>query len=123
MNENAKLAAASGAKPTASSNQFVVKVTDNFHPYDEDDVYTKGVYASYDLALVVAKQVVVESLLHLATQKPGISGAKLYECYRSFGEDPFIAGAESDYPRFSAWSYAKSLCDSLRSRVGAPAAT
>jgi hypothetical protein len=99
-----------------SSNQFTVKVGDNFHMYDSDDIYTKGVYASYDLAVVVAKQVVVESLLHLLKQKPGMSCTELYQAYTSGGEDPFIVGARPGDPWFSAWSYAKSVASGFANR-------
>jgi len=98
-------------KPVASSNQFIVHVADNFHPYDEDEVHTKeGSYTSYARAVLVAKQIVCESLLHLAG--PGMSGAELYQAYAAGGEDPFIVGRPEGAP-FSAWAYAKHLCGQI----------
>jgi hypothetical protein len=112
--ENAKLAAASGASPRPSSNQFTVRVADNFHYQDESETYTKGSYATYREAVDAAAQIVCDSLLHLA--KPGMGGEELYRLYTSFGEDPFILGAGPDDPPFSGWGYAKRLCGGLRAR-------
>jgi hypothetical protein len=114
LSENAKLAAASGEKPTAPSNQFTVRVADNFHYQDESETYTEGSYATYAEALSVAAQIVCDSLLRLA--KPGMSGEKLYRAYTMCGEDAFIVGARPDDPRFSAWGYAKQLCERLHPR-------
>jgi hypothetical protein len=111
LSANAKLAAGSGAKPTASSNQFIVRVADNFHYQDESETYTKGSYATYREAVDAAAQIVCDSLLHLA--KPGMGGEKLYRAYTMCGEDPFIVGAGPDDPPFSGWGYAKRLCDAL----------
>jgi hypothetical protein len=118
LSDHAKLAAASGAKPSVSSNQFTVRVADNFHMYDEDDGEAlgdvRGSYATYAEAVRVAAQIVCDSLLHLA--KPGMDGAELLGLYKDFGEDPFIVGAGPCDPPFSGWRYAKHLCEALRAR-------
>ena len=110
MNDKTKLVAGSGAKPTASSNQFIVKVADNFHYMDEDETYTKATYATYAAAVQACADIVHASLLHLA--KPGMSGAELYDHYKDFGEDPYVVGAGPGYQPFSSRTYAKYLCES-----------
>ncbi len=118
MNDHAKLAAGSGAKPTASSNQFTVRVADNFHYMDESETYTRGSYGTYAEAVKVCADIVCRSLLEAA--RPGMSGAELYQQYTTFGEDPFVVGAGPDDAPFSAWEYAKLLCDRIRPPAPAP---
>jgi hypothetical protein len=92
-----------------------VLVADNFHCHpDDDETYTKGSYATYAEAVKVAAKIVCDSLLEHT--KPGMNGAELYQLYTTFGDDPFIIGAGPGDPPFSAWGYAKYLCDSIRTR-------
>jgi hypothetical protein len=109
MNVTQKLAALLGPKKsTAPLKPYSVLVADNFHYMDESEIYTKGSYATLEMALVICKQIVLESLIHLA--KPGMSGDEVYKQYVMFGDDPFIIGPREGV-LFSAWSYAKQVCD------------
>jgi hypothetical protein len=47
---------------------------------------------------------------------PGRSPAEIYEHYRHFGDDPFILGPDTG-SRFSAWDYAKQICQSIDPKV------
>jgi hypothetical protein len=116
LNDNAKLVAGSGPKPTAFSNQFTVRVADNFHYMDESETYTQGSYATYAEAVNVAAQIVCASLLEFA--KSGMSGDELFRLYTSFGADPFIVGSGPEDAPFSAWEYAKRTCKSRRTGWG-----
>jgi hypothetical protein len=109
LNDKTKLVAGSGAKPTAPSNQFIVKVADNFPCQDESETCTKGTFATYAAAVLACADIVHESLLNLA--KPGISGAELYDEYKDFGEDPYVVGAGPGNQPFNARTYAKYLCE------------
>lgn len=121
MSDNTKLVAGSGpTEPPASSNQFEVEVRDNFHYMMPEENYRHGLYGTYAEAVKVSKQIVLHSLLNLA--RPGMTGAELYRMFVMFGDDPWI-WPKPEGEDFSAWDYAKSLCDSFGARTGAPAAT
>ena len=85
---------------------YTVKVADNYHYMDKDEVYTKGTYATWEEALAVATAIVDTFLLE--NYRQGMSSDDLYAQFTSFGEDPYILG-EPDRP-FSAWEYAKGRC-------------
>ncbi len=113
MSDIAKSVAGSGASPRPPSNPCTVRVADNFHYQDASETYTQGSYATYAEAVKVSGDIVCRSLLELA--KPGMSGTELYQQYTTFGEDPFIVGAGPGDPPFGAWTYAKQLCEAIRS--------
>lgn len=54
------------------------------------------------------KEIVRESLAHC--YRPGMTGEQLYDAYTTGGDDPFIKPRPPS-GRFSAWGYAKALCD------------
>ncbi len=118
MSDNAKLVAGSGAKPTASSNQFRVYISDNFHMHDPDEhPYLQGSYPSLEAAIAVCKARVDEDLEGLRNPRDASStrprdAAELYSLYCSFGEDPWISGPGPGV-LFSGWDYAKERCAEL----------
>jgi len=85
--------------------EYRVLVDDNLHPYDEDERYTAGVFATEEEALGAARRMVVESVC--ASYEQGMSPASLYDSYLSFGGDPFVSPKGSI--GFSAWNYAESI--------------
>lgn len=97
--------------------KLTVLVDDNFHYQDEDERYKLGEFD--DLAAAIsACQRVVDGYLTEAYE-PGMSAADLHRSYTSFGEDPYIVGADQPVP-FSAWDYAKQRCQEIcKSRVKA----
>jgi GTP diphosphokinase / guanosine-3',5'-bis(diphosphate) 3'-diphosphatase len=111
LNNKLKLAAKSDASPTASSNQFVLKVADNFHYMDKSEVYEKGRYSSFAAALAEAKSIVDHFLE--AEYKSGMAEDDLYAQYTSFGDDPYIVGSGLTGVPFSAWDYAKQRCQQI----------
>jgi hypothetical protein len=90
--------------------KFTVVIADNFHYMDEGEHVVHGSYDSLDAAIAAAKRIVDACLA--TSHKPGMSAAELYRQYTSFGEDPFIRGAEERVP-FSAWTYAEQRCAEL----------
>ncbi len=77
---------------------------------DEDERTEAGTYATAEEALEAAKEIVLRSLRW--EYKPGMTGDELYSNYQDFGDDPFITGPDPR-PDFSAWSYAKSMCQTI----------
>ena len=86
---------------------YKVLVDDNFHYMDEDETYTYGEFETLSEAVNAAKRIVDSSLSE--QYKPGMNADELYDLYKNFGEDPYIApGFHHDI--FSAWDYAKERC-------------
>ena len=83
------------------SEQWFVKVYDNYHYMDESATSTRGPFASADAALVAARDIVENSLYECLAA--GNSAEDLIRRYRMFGDDPVVLGP--DAPDFSAWSY------------------
>lgn len=83
------------------SEQWFVKVYDNFHYMDESATSTRGPYASADAALTAARDIVENSLYECLAA--GNSAEELIKRYRMFGDDPVVLGP--DAPDFSAWGY------------------
>lgn len=89
---------------------FRVMVDDNFHYQDESERRQLGVYETLDEARAACRALVDRSLAE--EYRPGISAEKLFDRYKSFGEDPFIQvidGANVGV-LFSAWTYAQERC-------------
>jgi len=85
---------------------FKVIVDDNFHFMDDDERYCAGSFDSYEKALQVAKNIVIESL----NSTRGTTAEEIYEHYTSFGDDPFIVTEpwiDMGEDRFSAWKFAE----------------
>lgn len=83
------------------SEQWFVKVYDNYHYMDESATSTRGPFASADAALAAARDIVENSLYEcLAADN---NAQDLIKRYRMFGDDPTVLGP--DAPAFSAWDY------------------
>lgn len=91
-------------------SKYSVYVDDNFHAYDESERYLLGQFETYDEAVSAAKEIVDRFLIK--NYEPGISGPKLLENYKGFGEDPFVVPADPTHP-FSAWGYAAERCTEI----------
>jgi hypothetical protein len=90
---------------------FTVVVADNFHYMDEAENYVHGKFETLEAAIAAAKRIVDEFLA--SAIRPGMSADALYSQYTSFGEDPYIIGANDPGVPFSAWTYAKARCSEL----------
>jgi hypothetical protein len=111
MTAKLTLVVVSGKKPTAPSNQYFVRIYDNFHYGDPNESSEHNSYATCAEAVAVAKQIIDKSLRW--EFKSGHQSADgLYDAYTSFGEDPSVIGP---YPEsvFSAWDYARRRCDEM----------
>ena len=99
-------------------SRYKVMVDDNFHYMEEDERERDefGTFSTIEEAIAACKQIVDDSLKHLAQGK-NYTPDELYDYYTSFGSDPFIVALDrkDDRPSFSAWNYAKE-----RSQVLAP---
>jgi hypothetical protein len=97
-------------------SRYKVMVDDNFHYMEEDERDEVGTFPTIEEAITACKQIVDNSLRHLAKGKT-YTPDELYDYYVSFGSDPFIVALDSQdgRPSFSAWNYAKG-----RSQVLAP---
>lgn len=87
-------------------DKYEIHVDDNFHYMDESYRFKEGEYDTYDEALAICKEIVDRSLA--LNYREGMSSNQLWECYVSYGVDPFIPRSGDDY--FSARSYAKEIC-------------
>jgi uncharacterized membrane-anchored protein len=87
---------------------YTIMVDDNFHYMDEEERYTQGVVDTAEEALKICRDIVDQFLAN--SFKEGITAEALYQNYTMFGEDPFVQTADPDFPRFSAWTYAKERC-------------
>ncbi len=97
---------------------FHIRVYDNFHYTDESEAYNTGEYDSYENALIAAKTMVNEFLVH--NWKKGMTPVALRDSYLFFGDDPIVVPNEkgdSDLPRFSAWDYVDEIVDELCERL------
>ena len=83
---------------------FTIRVADNFHYMDEDETYTAGEFATWEEALVAARERVDRSLAEAYT--PGMTADALFGQYTSFGDDPYIVPTPAG-EKFSAWDYAR----------------
>lgn len=90
--------------------KLIVMVDDNFHYQDEDERYKLGEFDNLAAATSACQGIVDEYLVK--AHEPGMSAVDLYRSYTSFGEDPFIVGADRTVP-FSAWDYAKQRCQEI----------
>jgi hypothetical protein len=99
--------------------KYTAMVDDNFHYMDEEKRYKLGEYETMDAA-IQACQTLIDVYLK-GIYEPGATAEKMFEHYTSFGEDPFILGAQTDRREgapFSAWDYAKKRCEEICSAGG-----
>ena len=95
---------------------FKVMIDDNFHYMDPEERYCAGEFESAEAAIIYCRSIVDQYLVEtLASEKTrSMSPNELWESYTSFGEDPFVVATDGEERvAFSAWSYARSRCDSL----------
>jgi hypothetical protein len=94
---------------------FRLMVADNFHCMDKDESYEQGTYPTLGAAIEAAQQIVEQHLLR--GYAPGVTATELWDRYRHFGEDPYLAPHQStralSTPVFSAWTYAKQRCEEI----------
>jgi hypothetical protein len=88
---------------------YKVIVDDNFHFMDEQERTTHGEFETLSAAIEACRQIVDDCLA--SAYKAGMSAEDLYSKYESFGEDPWISGA--DGVPFSAWDYARQRCSEV----------
>ena len=95
--------------------RYQVLVDDNFHYMDVEKRWDKGTYATLEEALRVCRAMVQRSVEEQFEQAPGATAEKLFNRYRSFGDDPFIRvlDGSDDRARFSAWTYAQEYCRTI----------
>ena len=86
-------------------DKYQVLIDDNYHHMDESHRTSGGSYADLESAIRACKEIVDRSLEEC--HEPGMTAAELFGKYKMFGEDPFVAGAESGSVPFSAWTYAE----------------
>jgi len=79
-------------------------VADNFHYMDQSEVWKRGEFESYDLALTVCMEMVDACLYEYLPKSNSVE--ELYNYYKSFGDDPYIIPSDSEN-EFSAWTYAE----------------
>ena len=94
------------------TEQWYVRVYDNFHYMDESESYRKGPYPSAEAALQVARDVVENSLLEsLGSLSQAKDVDELIRNYRMFGADPVVEGAHP--VEFSAWNYVDEIAPAV----------
>lgn len=82
---------------------YIVRIYDNFHYMDEDNIYDQGTYDTYEEALAVAKRIVEEEIDHYGFDM-GL--------YCGFADEPdILCPPGTGHPRFSARDYARELCE------------
>lgn len=94
-----------------STPGYRVFVDDNFHYMDEEYRYARGSYRDCESATAACKSLVDNFLAD--HYRPGQASDELWQQYRDFGEDPWIATDDPDCRPFSAWSYAKERCKEI----------
>jgi hypothetical protein len=91
-------------------SKYSVYVDDNAHSQDEKERYKLADFDVLEEAVAACRKIVDE---FFQDYEPGKhSYDKLWEQYTMFGEDPFIL-SEDKKLAFSAWDYAKELCQKL----------
>lgn len=92
---------------------YKVLIDDNFHFTDESERVAHGLFATAEEALTACRAI-VDDFLTDAFQA-GMSSSELYDCYKQFGDDPFIVpiGPEDGAVNFSAWQYARERCEPI----------
>lgn len=89
-----------------SHGVYRLKVYDNYHYMQEDEVWYTGFIFGADEALAQARAMVDDTINQALAA--GESPEQALSTYKSFGDDPVIIGIPA--VAFSAWSYAESRC-------------
>lgn len=89
--------------------RYRLVVDKNSHFMDEESRWIAGEFDSADAAVAKAMAMVDDDLQCFA--KPGMTAAALFECYKMFGDDPFVIPLNrAAAVEFSAWDYAERRC-------------
>lgn len=91
------------------ATKYEVIVACNFHYMDTSEHYVAGEFENVEDALRLARKIVEQSL---PEYQHGMNADEMFDSYKAFGEDPFIA-PRPDTARFSAWDYAKQRCKEI----------
>ena len=99
--------------------KFHLRVYDNYHYQDESEAYNHGQYATYEEALVAAKGIVDEFLIH--NWHKGSTEKDLLCSFSFYGEDPIIIPDHHGiHESFSAFDYvgtrAAEICAKLEAK-------
>jgi hypothetical protein len=86
---------------------FTVRVYDNLHEGAAEEFTSEGPFSAYQEALTAAQEVVGKSVARSGWD---------YHAYTSYGQDAVIEPTPEGVQQFSAWSYARELCDQHRKR-------
>lgn len=88
---------------------YQVRVWDNFQFMEAREARDGGLFATYEEALQTAMKIVERSVLEQGFD---------FRTYSTYGEDPVILAPPGDeHPAFSAWEYAKELCERHHQKV------
>ena len=99
--------------------KFHLRVYDNFHYGDASEAYDYGAYSTYEEAIIGAKAIVDEFLVH--NWKKGIKPEELGALFSLYGEDPAILPNEhGENEMFSARTYVRTraaeICNKLENK-------
>ena len=97
-------------RPVEQTVRYTVRVSDNFHYMDEEEVYDLAEFDSCEEAMAACRKVVDDFLL--STYEPGMNAERLWWLFTSFGDDAYIIGPDTRC-RFSGWTYAKQRCEEI----------
>jgi hypothetical protein len=90
-------------------HQYSVKVDDNYHYGDESERYDGGSYATLNEAIRRCEELTIQSVKN--SYEKGRTAGEMMALWSMFGEDPFIIGADSEEPPFSARKFVtEELC-------------
>jgi hypothetical protein len=92
------------------THRYKVRVSDNFHYMDEEEVYDLAEFDSCEAAMAACRKVIDDFLL--STYKPRMSADELWSLYTTFGDDAYILSRDTQC-RFSGWTYAKQRCQEV----------
>jgi hypothetical protein len=93
--------------------RYQLVIEDNHHFQDESGRREGQIFTDVESALNSCRTMVNWYLER--EYRPGMTAAKLYSQYTSFGDDPSIQVlyGTDERAKFSAWNYAKQRCDEL----------
>jgi hypothetical protein len=98
-------------KNAMEKEKYIVWVDDNYHYMDKNYRKKAGEYGTKEEAIEVCRKI-VETFFNGINPKEVTSAEELFSGYKQYGEDPFIESGG-----FSAWNYAKELCEKLSAKI------
>jgi hypothetical protein len=95
------------------TRRYQIVIEDNNHVRNEKGRREGQIFDDVESALGACRSMVSWYLER--EYRPGMTSAKLYRKYTSFGDDPSIQvlNGSDDRAKFSGWNYAKQCCDRL----------